>query len=255
MKPFVSLSGVLEGSAVLVTGASRGIGAAIAAACVSAGAGVALLARTAPTALAERLRALGGRTIAIGGDVSRSADAERAVDLTAREFGHIDVLVNNAAVHELGPLLTLSEASWDRILNVNLKGPLLMTQFAGRRMAERNQGVIINIGSDLAVRGRAGCAAYTASKGALLQLTRTAAIELGEFGVRVVMLSPAVTRTELSAPALADLQTRQELLAKGALKTFNEPEDVAAAAVFLASPFARTVTGCNWPVDAGVMSK
>jgi len=255
MKPFVSLSRVLEGSNVLVTGASRGIGAAIATACVSAGARVALLARTAPSELAERLQALGASAIAIEGDVSQAADAERAVEFTVREFGHIDVLVNNAAVQEAAPLLQLSEASWDRILAVNLKGPLLMTQFAGRRMAERKQGVIINIGSDLAVRGRAGCAAYTASKGALLQLTRTAAIELGEFGIRVVMLSPAVTRTELAAPALADPQTRDELIAKGVLKTFNEPEDVAAAAVFLASPFARTVTGCNWPVDAGVMAK
>jgi len=250
-----STGGALHGKVVLVTGASRGIGAAIAEASAAAGADLALMAPQLPIAVSKRITAMGRRTVMIAGDVGSSDDANRAVGETIRALGHIDVLVNNAAVLEVAPFLDVSEDSFERVMRVNVKGVFLMTQAAGRQMAQQRAGVVINIGSDLAVRGRAGYFAYAVSKGAVLQLTRAAAVELGAFGVRVVMLSPAVTNTELAAPALADPVVRDELISKGTLGTFNEPEDVAAAAVFLASPAARTVTGCNWPIDAGVSAK
>lgn len=247
--------GILEGLVVLVTGGGRGIGAAIAVAAAEAGARVVVAARGEPVRVRDAILEGGGEAASVQGDVSVPEDAERIVAETVARFGRIDVLVNNAAVLEVAPLLETEVEAFDRTMAVNVRGVFLMTQAAGRRMAEQGSGVIVNIGSDLAVRGRAEYAAYSASKGAVLQLTRSAAIELGAHGVRVTMLSPAATNTELARPALEDPEIRADLLAKGTLGLINEPEDVAAAAVFLASPLARTVTGCNWPVDAGVLAR
>lgn len=253
--PIARDSGVLAGKVVLVTGASRGIGAAIARAVGEAGASVFVMARGGTDAIVSRLRADNVPCAAFEGDVSNPDDAQRAVDTAIEAFGALDVLVNNAAALVVGPMLDARIEDLDRSLSVNVKGPFLMTQFAGRHMAQRGEGVVVNIGSDLAMRGRADYAIYCATKGALLQLTRASAIELGAHGVRVVMLSPAVTNTEMAAPALADPKMRAELYAKGTIARINEPEDVAAAVVFLASPMARTVTGCNWPIDAGVLAR
>lgn len=245
----------LAGKVVLVTGASRGIGAAIAKAAGEAGASVVVMARGGTDAVISNLRALSVQCTSFEGDVSNPDDAQRAVDTAVEEFGSLDVLVNNAAALVVGPMLDARIEDFDRSISVNVRGPFLMTQTAGRRMAVQGEGVVINIGSDLALRGRADYAIYCTTKGALLQLTRASAIELGAHGVRVVMLSPAVTNTEMAAPALADPEMRAELYAKGTIARINEPEDVAAAAVFLASPAARTVTGCNWPIDAGVLAR
>lgn len=250
-----AVSRPLAGKVVLVTGGGRGIGAAIAAAASAAGADVALLATRSPDDTRDQIASRGGSALAISGDVTVAANVERAVRLTLARFGKIDVLVNNAAILDVRSLLETNEESFDRVMEVNVKGMFLTIKSVGRHMSERGEGVIINIGSDLAVRGRSGYASYCASKGAALQLTRAAAIELGAFGIRVVMLSPAVTNTDLAAPSLADPAIRQELVDKGTIDRINEPEDVAAAAVFLASSSARTVTGCNWPVDAGVLAK
>lgn len=245
----------LAGQVLLVTGGGRGIGAAIALAAAAAGARVVVTARTEPTETRDQIIQRGGEALSVAGDVANAADADHIVAETVARFGRVDVLVNNAAILETAPLLDTDVESFDRVMSTNVRGVFLMTQAAGREMVGQQSGVIINIGSDLAVRGRAEYAAYAASKGAVLQLTRTAAIELGADGVRVVMLSPAVTNTELARPALADPQIRADLVAKGTLDRINEPEDVAAAAIFLASPAARTVTGCNWPIDAGVLAR
>lgn len=248
-------NGVLAGKVVLVTGASRGIGAAIAQAAGEAGASVVVMARSGTDAIVSKLSSLSVPCASFEGDVSKPEDARRAVSGAVEKFGAIDVLVNNAAALTVGPFLEARIEDFDRSYSVNVRGPFLMTQIAGHHMAKRGEGVIINIGSDLATRARADYSIYGTTKGALLQLTRASAIELGAHGVRVVMLSPAVTNTEMAAPALADPKIRAELYAKGTIDRINEPEDVAAAAVFLASPAARTVTGCNWPIDSGVLAR
>jgi meso-butanediol dehydrogenase / (S,S)-butanediol dehydrogenase / diacetyl reductase len=245
----------LAGKVVLVTGASRGIGRAIARAAGSAGARVVVTARGRLDATLDDLTQNKIECHGLLGDVAEPDDAFRIVQETVGRFGRIDVLINNAANLVTGPLINASYADFDRSMRVNVGGPFLMTQAASRQMITLGEGVIINIGSDLAMRGRADYAIYCASKGALLQLTRATAIELGEHGIRVVMLSPAVTNTEMASPALSDPAIRRELLAKGTIGRINEPEDVAAAAIFLASPAARTVTGCNWPIDGGVMAR
>jgi meso-butanediol dehydrogenase / (S,S)-butanediol dehydrogenase / diacetyl reductase len=245
----------LAGKVVLVTGASRGIGRAIAQAAGSAGACVVVTARGRLDATLDDLTRRGIKCHGVLGDVAEPADAFRVVRETVDRFGRVDVLINNAATLVTGPLMDASYADFDRSMRVNVGGPLLTIQAAGRQMRAQGEGVIINIGSDLALRGRADYAIYCASKGALLQLTRAAAIELGEYGIRVVMLSPAVTNTEMASPALSDPAIRRDLLAKSTIGRINEPEDVATAAIFLASPAARTVTGCNWPIDGGVLAR
>jgi len=251
------LGPLLAGKVVLVTGARRGIGAAIAQASARAGAEVALFATAPSVETAQRIvAATGSEPLVLAGDIARAEDAEAMVEATAQAFGRIDVLVNNAAVLHVGGLFETSEEQLRRTFDVNVAGVFLASRAAARRMVEQGHGgAILNIGSDLAVRGADGYAAYSASKGAVLQLTRTLAIELGPHGIRVVMLAPGATETDMAAAALRDPAARQALCAKGVLGSINHPRDVAAAAVFLASPAARTVTGCNWPVDGGVMAR
>ncbi len=245
----------LRGQVVLITGGRRGIGFAIATACGAQGARVALMGRGSSFAAVARLTAAGVEAMAVRGNVADSADARRAMEAVVSSFGRLDVLVNNAAVLHRAPLRETTDQQIAETLDVNVRGVLNMTRAASDVMIPQRSGVIINIGSDLALRGRADYVAYCASKGAVLQITRATAIELGAFGIRVVMLSPAATNTEMAAPSLADPVTRQALYDMGTLGRINEPEDVAAAAAFLASPSARTVTGCNWPVDAGVLAR
>jgi NAD(P)-dependent dehydrogenase (short-subunit alcohol dehydrogenase family) len=251
------LGPLLRDKVVLVTGARRGIGAAIAEASANAEADVALFATGRSDETATRIEAATGREpLVLQGDVSDAADAEEMVANTVRRFGRIDVLINNAAVLHVGGLFETSEAQFRRVIDVNLKGVFLASQAAARRMVQQGHGgVILNVGSDLAVRGADGYSAYAASKGGVLQLTRTLAIELGPHNIRVVMLSPAVTETDMAAPALREPKVREMLYAKGVLGRINRPQDVAATAVFLASSSASTVTGCNWPVDGGVLAK
>jgi 3-oxoacyl-[acyl-carrier protein] reductase len=257
MTATTEIAPVLSGKVVLVTGARRGIGAAIATEAAAAGASVALLATRESDDTAAQIEAAGGAApLILTGDVSAAADAEKTVAATVDAFGRIDVLVNNAAALHVGGIFETDEADFSRVLDVNVKGVFLMSQAAARAMIDNpEEAVIVNIGSDLAERGREEYAAYSASKGAVLQLTRTLAIELGPHGIRVVMLSPAITETEMAAPALADPETRRVLLGKGVLGRINKPRDVARAAVFLASPAAHTVTGCNWPIDSGVLAR
>lgn len=253
----IHLGPVLAGKVVLVTGARRGIGATIARAAAAAGAEVALFATRPSSEVADLIREESGREpLIIEGDVASAADAERMVAETVERFGRLDALFNNAAALHIGGIFNTSEEQLQRILDVNVKGVFLASKSAAERMIDQGEGgVIVNVGSDLAERGAHGYSAYSASKGAVLQLTRTMAIELGRHGIRVVLLSPAVTETDMAATALGDPEVRQALYDKGVLGRINRPWDVASAAVFLASPAASSVTGCNWPVDNGVLAR
>lgn len=164
---------------IIVMGGRRGIGRAIAVDAAEAGARVAVMARGDSQDTVAHLRSLGAEAMAVQGDVAKAADAQRAVDETVGAFGRLDVLVNNAAVLHTGPLLDLSEESIRSTLDANVKGVLLMTQAAARVMTAQRDDVVINIGSDLALRGRAEYVAYCASKGAVLQITTSTAVELG----------------------------------------------------------------------------
>jgi NAD(P)-dependent dehydrogenase (short-subunit alcohol dehydrogenase family) len=261
----------LQDKVVLVTGAGAGIGRATALAMAAAGATVA--AADIDLAAAQRTAAEAAtntrRAIAIEADCGDVASIDAMVARTVAEFGRLDVTVNNAGVTRYAPIMDLTEADWDRIHRVNAKGVFFCLQRAAKEMIRQHQrdgggGRIVNIAS-ISGRGYAGAsnAAYAASKGAVIALTKTAAQQLGRHNINVNAICPGVTRTELGARnavmraaergiTVAELEAEQE---RGIpIGRANTPEDIAAMAVFLASPGARNITGQAYNVDGGLVT-
>lgn len=256
---------ILKDKIALVTGAGQGIGRAIAIALAEAGAHVIVADINAAT-VEETARAVAGfqrRTKAIRADVGDLSEIDRMVRETMDAFGRIDISVHNAGVTRRADIMDLTEADWDRIHRVNAKGVFFCMQRVAREMIPRREGRIINIAS-IAGKGYAGTsnAAYAASKGAVSSMTRTAAQQLGLHNINVNAICPGVTRTELSN---ANLRVRAEeagvtqeemerrRVADIPIRRANDPEDIAAMAVFLASPGARNITGQNYNVDGGII--
>src|SRR5215831_1265677 len=261
---------ILQDKIVLVTGAGAGIGRAIALAMAEAGASVA--AADIDLAAAQRMadQAAGNArwTIAIETDCGDVASIDAMIVRTVAEFGRLDVIVNNAGVTRYAQIMDLTEADWDRIHRVNAKGVFFCLQRAAREMIRQNQadgsgGRIVNIAS-IAGRGYPGTSntAYAASKGAVIALTKTAAQQLGRHNINVNAICPGVTRTELGERnaveraaergiTVAELQAQQE--SGIPIGRANQPEDIAAMALFLASPAARNITGQAYNVDGGLV--
>jgi NAD(P)-dependent dehydrogenase (short-subunit alcohol dehydrogenase family) len=256
---------VLADRVAVVTGAGRGIGAAAARALAEAGAIVvavdldgALAERTAHALTAQRRRAM-----AMAADVGRVADIQRMVDTAIAAFRRVDILVNNAGVTRRADIMDITEADWDRMHRVNAKGVFFCLQAVARVMIPRRSGCILNIAS-IAGKGYAGAsnAAYAASKGAVISLTKTAAQQLGKHNINVNAICPGVTRTALSDANLR-VRAEQEGLTVEAmekrraelipLRRANDPEDIAAMVVFLASPGARNVRGQCYNIDGGLI--
>ena len=256
----------LSGLVVLVTGAGAGIGEAIALAMAEAGATVAAadIDATAARRTADRAAAHGGRTLAIEADCGDVASIDAMVAQAVSELGRLDVIVNNAGVTRHAYIMDLTEADWDRIHRVNAKGVFFCLQRAAREMIDQGGGRIINIAS-IAGRGYAGTsnAAYAASKGAVISLTKTASQQLGRHNINVNAICPGMTLTDLvermfTERAEARGKSREEILAEAQraipLRRANTPEDIAAMAVFLASPGARNITGQCYNVDGGLVT-
>lgn len=255
----------LKGKVVLVTGSGAGIGAAIAVGMAEAGAIVvtADIDGAAAQKTADAASEFQNKTLALQADVRSLVDIDRMVETTVGEFGRLDVIVNNAGVTRKAFIMDLTEEDWDRIHSVNAKGVFFCLQRAARQMIEQGEGRIVNIAS-IAGRGYAGTsnAAYAASKGAVIALTKTAAQQLGPHNITVNAICPGVTRTPLGERNLvvrAEEQgisleeARERHYAQIPLGRANEPEDIAAMAVFLASPGARNITGQAYNVDGGLV--
>lgn len=255
----------LADKVALVTGAGQGIGRAIAVALAEAGAHVVVCDINATTVeqTASAVAAFQRRTKAIRADVGDVAEIDRMVRETMETFGRIDISVHNAGVTRRADIMELTEADWDRIHRVNAKGVFFCVQRVAREMIPRREGRIINIAS-IAGKGYAGTsnAAYAASKGAVSSLTRTAAQQLAKHNINVNAICPGVTRTELSndnlriraqqaGVSVEEMERRR--VADIPLQRANDPEDIAAMAVFLASPGARNITGQNYNVDGGII--
>jgi NAD(P)-dependent dehydrogenase (short-subunit alcohol dehydrogenase family) len=260
----------LQGQVALVTGAGAGIGAAIALGLAKVGANLAAVDIDAGAArhTAEQAAGNTGRALAIEADCGDVASIDLTIERTVAEFGRLDILVNNAGVTRYAYIMDLTEADWDRIHRVNAKGVFFCLQRAAREMIRQNEsdrrgGRIINIAS-IAGRGYAGTsnAAYAASKGAVIALTRIAALQLGRHNINVNAICPGVTRTALGRRnAEARAAERgipvEQILAESESRIpigrANTPEDIAAMAVFLASPGARNITGQTYNVDGGLV--
>ncbi len=241
----------LEGRTALVTGASRGIGAAIASALDRAGARVALVARdvAALDATAERLR---NDPVVLAADLADPDVPARLVAEASDRLGGIDVLVNNAAVAARAPTEQLDAALVDRLYAVNVRAPLLLIGALIPSMVERGSGVIISLSSVSAVVGTPRRAAYAATKGAIDAATRSLAIELGPHGIRVNSVAPGVVDTEMWARNKAIPGVVEQIEALTPLRRWSTPDDVADVVVFLASDAARFVTGETMSVDGGM---
>jgi NAD(P)-dependent dehydrogenase (short-subunit alcohol dehydrogenase family) len=249
----------------LVTGAGAGIGNAIAVALAAAGADVAVvdIDKAAAEKAAAAVTAAGGKSLAVAADCGDVAAIDQMVGRVVQAFGRIDVLVNNAGVTRRAYIMDLTEADWDRIMRVNGKGVFFCLQRVAREMIPRRSGVIINIAS-IAGKGYSGTsnAIYAGSKGAVIGMTRIAALQLARHNINVNAICPGSTVTALSNDNLRNRAKEEGVSVEEMerrrnsgipLGRANDPEDIAAMAVFLASPGARNITGQSFNVDGGLI--
>ncbi len=242
----------LANQIAIVTGAGRGIGKAIALKFASAGADVVCVSRTAENAdkVAGEVRATGRRAWSRAVDVAESRAVAEAGEKILAETGRVDILVNNAGVTRDGLIVRMSEEDWDTVLDTNLKGAFLFTKACTRAMMKQRSGRIINVASVIGLIGNAGQCNYAASKAALIGFTKSMARELASRGITVNALAPGFIETDMTAAIAGPM--RQELLGKIPMNCFGAPDDIANAALFLAGPESRYLTGQVLTVDGGM---
>ena len=243
----------LDGRVALVTGASRGIGSAIARALAAAGAAVACAARTVDQveAVAKQIDNAGGRSAAFRLDVTRTADIAAVVADVEQRLGPVDVLVNNAGITLDKKSVDVTDDEWDAMLATNLTAMFRCARQVAPGMIARGRGKIINIGSMFGIIGVARYAAYCATKAGADGLTRSLAVEWARHGIQVNCLAPGYVNTDIPRAALADERTRAMFLSKVPARRIAEPEDLGPLAVYLASSASDLMTGQTVYLDGG----
>jgi 3-oxoacyl-[acyl-carrier protein] reductase len=243
----------LANQIAVVTGAGRGIGRAIALKFAEAGADVVCISRTAENSekTAAAIRALGRKAWAVALDVSDSAAVAASSEKILTDTVRVDILVNNAGVTRDGLVMRMSEADWDTVIDTNLKGAFLVTKAFSRAFIRQRAGRIINVGSVIGLIGNAGQCNYAASKAGLFGFTKSAARELASRGITVNALAPGFVETDMTSGLTEELKAT--VLKQIPLGAFGQAEDIANAALFLASPASRYITGQILAVDGGMV--
>jgi len=243
----------LENQIAVVTGAGRGIGRAIALKFAATGADVACVSRTPENSekVAAEIRALGRKAWAHAVDVADAAAVNAAAAKILAECGKVDILVNNAGVTRDDLLMRMSEADWDAVLNTNLKGAFLVTKAFSRALLKQRSGRIINVASVIGLIGNAGQCNYAASKAGLIGFTKSVAREMASRGITANVIAPGFIETDMTSELKEEL--RAGVLKGIPLGSFGQPDDIAGAALFLAGPAARYITGQVLAVDGGMV--
>jgi len=245
--------GILKDQAAIVTGASRGIGRAIAEVFVREGAQVVICGRKQET-LDQAAREMGPAVKPVACHVGRLGEIESMVKAATREFGHIDILVNNAGTNlAQGPCLERSEAEFDKMVEINLKSAFRLVKLVAPGMCDRGSGSIINIASMSGLRPQRHSLLYSMTKAALIMMTQSYALELGPKGVRVNAIAPGLIRTSLSEYYWKDEQRSSEVFARQPIPRIGQPAEIAEVALLMASARGSYVTGQTVVVDGGLL--
>ena len=248
----------LEGKVAIVTGASRGIGEAIATRLSQAGASVVLAARKpeALSAVASRLNAANGKALAVAAHTGKPEDVAMLVERAVAHFGQVDILVNNAGTNPyFGPLMDVEMGAWDKTFEVNLNGYFLAAREVIRHLEKRGaKGSIINIASIMGLRAAPLQGVYGMTKAAVVSLTQTLAQEVGSLGVRVNAIAPGLVETKFAKPLLDNAELHDRVVGRAALPRHGQPDEIAGAAVFLASDASSYMTGQVLVVDGGTIN-
>jgi NAD(P)-dependent dehydrogenase (short-subunit alcohol dehydrogenase family) len=243
----------LTGKVALVTGASRGLGRAIAGGLAEAGADLVITSRHLPDVerVASELAVGGRKVFALQVDVTRASEVDDAVARAIAAMGRLDILVNNAGINIRKPALELTEGDWDQTLDTNLKGCFLVARAVGRHMLARQAGSVVNIASMMASVVHAERAAYASSKGGLVQLTRVLAVEWAPYNVRVNAICPGPFLTDLNKVILNDPEKVKYFMDRLPMKRFGKPEELIGSVIFLASEASSYITGTTIYIDGG----
>ncbi|MBQ1182180.1 MAG: 3-oxoacyl-[Phascolarctobacterium sp.] len=243
-----------EGKVALVTGASRGIGRAIALALAAEGADVAVNyagSEAAAKEVAAEIEAMGRKAFVIQADIASTEASTAMVDAVVKEFGRVDVLVNNAGITRDGLLMRMKEEDWDAVITTNLKGVFNCTKAAIKYMMKQKSGNIVNISSIVGVMGNAGQANYCAAKAGVIGFTKATAKEVAARGIRVNAIAPGFIKTDMTS--VLSEKVVEAMLAGIPLNRLGETEDIAKAVLFLASSDANYITGQTLHVDGGMV--
>ena len=245
----------LGGRIAVVTGARRGIGRGVAMGLAQAGADLVVAGRAAADDLTADVERLGRRCLAVEADLADPAQVDRVIPRAVEAFGRVDILVNNAGTATRGPALDVTRDDWHRVLQVNLHAVFSLCQAAARDMLPRGRGKIINIASLMSFQGGINIAGYTASKGAVAQLTKLLANEWAAHGINVNAIAPGYIATDLTRPLREDPVRGPAILARIPAGRWGRPDDLAGAAVFLASAASDYVHGHLLVVDGGWLAR
>ncbi|MFH1123540.1 MAG: glucose 1-dehydrogenase [Pseudomonadota bacterium] len=248
----------LTGKVAIVTGGRRGIGRTMALAFAEAGADVAVCDRVVEDGqleqVAEEIKNLGRRSLAIRADTGKRLDVEEMVSKAAAHFGKFDILLNNAGILIRSPILDLSEEDWDQLMDVDLKGYFLCSQAVGKKMVKQKKGCIINITTQFAFKTGPGFGAYSIAKAGVVMMTRVFARELGPYAVRVNSIAPGMAKTEFSRATWEDPKALEQMEASLPLGRVAMPGDLVGAALFLASDASEYLTGNTLLVEGGALA-
>lgn len=244
----------LEGKNAVVTGGGRGVGRSISLEFAKEGANVVVNYagnQTAADEVVQMIKAMGRKAVAVKGDVGQEADAQKIIDTCVESFGSIHILINNAGISKPGMLHKLSVATWDEVVNVQMRGPWLCIKAASKYFMQQNYGRIVNVTSVAGMVGTIGQINYAAAKGGVVTLTKSAARELAKFNVTANVISLGIVTTEMTSTLQNDEKLREIYTKRILLGRYAEPEDVSPAFVFFASDDSRYITGQVLPVDGG----